>query len=187
MKVAIKNMVCARCIESVSAITAELRLPVEEIDMGVAMFSRSLTDREKERFQQRLKEKGFEQVADRDTEIVSQAKTHILCYLQELQNDTVSERLSDYLSGRMHYNYSYVSAVFSKKENKTIEQFFIEVKIEKVKELLSFQKWTLSEIADRLQYSSVQYLSNQFKKITGYTVTDYLMRGEMDRKPLDSL
>jgi AraC family transcriptional regulator len=69
----------------------------------------------------------------------------------------------------------------------TIESYLIELKIERVKELLSFNKWTLSEIAWKLKYSSVQYLSNQFKKVTGSTVTEYLKEKSIPRKSLDQI
>ena len=95
--------------------------------------------------------------------------------------------ISKYLSKNLNLDYSYLSNLFSSVEGKTIEQYFIQQKIEKVKEFLVYDELTLSEIAYRLGYSSVAHLSNQFKKVTGLTPSHFKSIGASKRQSLDTL
>src|SRR5690606_4530564 len=95
--------------------------------------------------------------------------------------------LSEYLSDELHQDYSALSNLFSEVEGITIEKYYILQKIEKVKELLVYDELTLSEIAFQLNYSSVSYLSNQFKKVTGLTPSHFKKLGTIKRKPLEEL
>ncbi|MPN54673.1 hypothetical protein SDC9_202350 [bioreactor metagenome] len=99
----------------------------------------------------------------------------------------LQSNLSDLLSAGLNHDYSYLSNLFSEVEGTTIEKYFIAQKIEKVKELLVYDELSLSEIADRLNYSSVAYLSNQFKKVTGLTPSHFKQIKEIKRKPLDEV
>lgn len=180
----IKNMVCPRCVESVEGIVKTLDLPVESVEIGVATFNRSLTDNESVQFNKELQERGFELILDRESELVNGVKSALIEYLNHLENSKNPQKVSVFVSEKLRHNYSYLSSIYSENEGRTIENQLIRLKIERVKELLSYQKWTLSEIAWMLKYSSVQYLSNQFKKITGQTVTAYLKSGDFNRKSL---
>lgn len=180
-------MVCPRCVESVSDIASDLNLPVTSVGLGSVEMNRSLTDIEQQEFGELLQSKGFELIFDRETELITSIKGSLNEYVKYLQESDQPEKLSEFVSARTHYNYSYLSKVFSDVTGETIESHLIRLKIERVKELLSFRKWTLSEIAWKLKYSSVQYLSNQFKKVTGMTVTSYLKMNRSDRKFLDSV
>jgi methylphosphotriester-DNA--protein-cysteine methyltransferase len=187
MKIAIKNMVCPRCIESVTGILNSLSIPVKDVDLGYAETSRELTDSELESFTQKLRQKGFERILDRETELVNLVRSMLVRYIAHVEQSPQPDKLSVFVSKHTSYNYSYLSKVFSDHTGITIENCLINMKIERVKELLQFKKWTLSEIAWKLKYSSVQYLSNQFKKITGQTVTQYLKANVSGRKALDSI
>lgn len=187
MKLAIKNMVCPRCIESVSGILQELSIPSSSVELGLAETDRKLTPDEIEELSRQLKQRGFELIFDRETELVNVVKSVLIKYITHLEESDNPEKLSVFVSRNTSYNYSYLSKVFSDQTGSTIETRLIEMKIERVKELLSFRKWTLSEIAWMLKYSSVQYLSNQFKRITGVTVTEYLAGKKIPRKTLDQL
>ena len=103
------------------------------------------------------------------------------------QNNNLKNNLSDILSDVLHHDYNYLSNLFSEIEGSTIEKYFIAQKIEKVKELLVYDELTLSEIAIRLNYSSISYLSNQFKKVTGLTPSHFKQIREDKRKPLDKI
>src|ERR1044071_9987330 len=96
-------------------------------------------------------------------------------------------KLSDYLSSQLNHEYTYLSSLFSSIEGRTIENFFIEQRIEKAKELLVYGQTTLSEIAFELEYSSVAHLSGQFKKVTGLTPSYFKTLGASRRKSLDSI
>src|SRR5699024_8440145 len=108
-------------------------------------------------------------------------------YVQNLEGLEETPKLSGYLSEKLHQNYSSLSTVFSESEQTTIEKYLIHLKIERVKEWLSYGELTLSEIAYKLNYSSVAYLSRQFKQITGLSVTDYKKARDSFRKPLDGV
>ncbi|MFT4025150.1 MAG: AraC family transcriptional regulator, partial [Flavihumibacter sp.] len=103
------------------------------------------------------------------------------------QHNNSKANLSELLGSRLHHDYNYLSNLFSEVEGTTVEKYFIAQKIEKVKELLVYDELSLSEIADRLHYSSVAYLSNQFKKQTGLTPSRFRQLREGRRKPLDQV
>ncbi len=134
-----------------------------------------------------LKENGFEIIEDREQIIVEQIKTAVIELIHQYNNTNSIIRNSDYLVERTGYSYQTLSGLFSKHENTTLEKFIIAHKIEKVKELLEESDLTLSEIAFQMGYSSVQYLSTQFKAITGFTVSGYKKLGYSLRKPLGEI
>ncbi len=187
MKLGISNMVCPRCIEAVEGIMKEMGLPAEYVELGTVELDRKLTPDELNELQNKLKSRGFELIFDRETEITNLVKSALINYLNHLEQEDNPQKLSVFVSQNTHYNYSYLSKIFSDKTGKTIESYLIELKIERVKELLEFKKFTLSEIAWKLKYSSVQYLSNQFKKTTGKTVTEYLKSQKRERKTIDTI
>lgn len=187
MKVSIKNMVCPRCIASVSEVFSEIGRPASLVELGWAEIEGSLSENELNRLDEKLKDKGFELIFDRETELVNLVKTTLIAYVDHLIEADYPQKLSLFVAEKTHYNYSYLSKVFSDQTGMTIETYLIELKIERVKEMLGFRKWTLSEIAWKLNYSSVQYLSNQFKKVTGQTVTKYLESKSQSRKTLDQI
>jgi AraC family transcriptional regulator len=187
MKVGINNMVCPRCIEAVESIFEEMSLPASRIDLGEVELESSLSEKQQKMLSEKLRNRGFELVFDRETELVNKVKASLIRYLDHLEKTENPEKLSYFVSRETHYNYSYLSKVFSDHKGMTLESYLIELKIERVKELLGFNKYTLSEIAWKLKYSSVQYLSNQFKKVTGSTVTDYLKEKNIPRKTIDRI
>lgn len=179
-------MVCRRCIDSVRGIITEMELPAGGVSLGSFQIKRPLTETEQKLLTKKLEEQGFELVLDRETALVTLVKSTLIQYIVHLEETDQPEKLSRFVSEKTYYNYSYLSKIFSDKTGKTIETCLIELKIEKVKELLGFRRWTLSEVAWKLKYSSVQYLSNQFKKVTGITVTEFL-DGSSDRKSIDEI
>ncbi|MCW9707539.1 helix-turn-helix domain-containing protein [Fodinibius salsisoli] len=182
----IKNMVCPRCITVVRNTLEDIGLNVLEVELGMALVD---TEGElpSEIIDERLKGHGFELIYKKDQQLIEQIKKVLIQYVQELEESEQSPKLSDYLPDRLHQNYSSLSSLFSENEQITIEKYVIHLKIERVKELLSYGDMTLSEIAYQLNYSSVAYLSNQFKQITGMSVTDYKKARDSFRKPLDGI
>jgi len=187
MHLTIRNMVCDRCVASVRSLFEREGIELEKVDLGRVETRQKLTDRERQQISEGLEERGFELVMDRESELAEQVKVALLSYLKDLERVRKPVKLSLYISGRLHYNYSYLSKIFSDRVGETIEGYLIRLKVERVKELLDYRTMTLSEIAWQLNYSSVQYLSNQFKKVTGMTVTEYLSREKPDRQGLDNL
>lgn len=177
-------MVCPRCKSVVKGIMEKLGIPINGLRLGEVEVE-NMESIDLVRLKELLEKEGFELIFDREGQIAELIKSFVLQYLDNIM--FISVKLSDYLSGNTGLNYSYLSCVFSEIENITIEKHFILVKIEKVKELLTYKELTLSQIADRLAYSSVHALSAQFKKITGLTVSEYKRTLDKNRKSLDDL
>ncbi|MFC4688372.1 helix-turn-helix domain-containing protein [Epilithonimonas pallida] len=182
----IKNMVCDRCIMVVQNELEKLGLDAKNIKLGEVILSKEITSLEKENLSKTLEPLGFEVIDDKKGRIIEKIK-NIIIDLVHHQDSDVKINLSDVLSDKLHHDYNYLSNLFSEVEGTTIEKYFIAQKVEKVKELLVYDELTLSEIANRLNYSSVAYLSNQFKKVTGLTPSHFKQIKEDKRKPLDKV
>ncbi|MDX1636573.1 MAG: helix-turn-helix domain-containing protein [Balneolaceae bacterium] len=182
----IKNMVCPRCEMAVRDTLEEAGLTVRHVELGKAVVQ-GLEKADWPSLEEKLHELGFELIEGKEQKSVEQIKTLLLDYVNELEKRESSPRISEYLSKKMHQNYASLSKLFSEQEETTIEKYLIHLKIERVKELLSYGELTLSEIAWRLNYSSVQYLSNQFRKITGMSVTDYKKAHDSFRRSIDEI
>ncbi|RDC54082.1 AraC family transcriptional regulator [Pedobacter chinensis] len=182
----IKNMVCDRCIMVVQNELEKLGLDAKNIKLGEVILSKEITSLEKENLSKTLEPLGFEVIDDKKGRIIEKIK-NIIIDLVHHQDSDVKTNLSDVLSDKLHHDYNYLSNLFSEVEGTTIEKYFIAQKVEKVKELLVYDELSLSEIANRLNYSSVAYLSNQFKKVTRLTPSHFKQIKEDKRKPLDKV
>lgn len=182
----IKNMVCNRCIMVVHSEMGKLDLDVKSIKLGEVILDKELSNEEKNTLEKNLTQLGFELIDDRKSRIIEQIKNIIIDQVHQRENE-MKNNLSDVLSNKLHHDYNYLSNLFSEIEGTTIEKYFIAQKIEKVKELLVYDELSLSEIAFQLNYSSVAYLSNQFKKVTGLTPSHFKQIKEDKRKPLDEV
>jgi len=185
-KLYIRNMVCDRCKMVVKAELEQMGLRPLSVELGEVKLDRELTDEEKRRFSERLQELGFSLIDNKKSRLIEQVKTLII-ELVHHRNSELSINLSDHLKQHIHHDYHYLSSLFSEVAGTTIEKYFIAQKIEKVKELLVYDELSLSEIADQLNYSSVGYLSSQFKKVTGFTPSRFRKIKEKKRKPLDQV
>lgn len=179
-------MVCQRCIAAVKRELEQLNLFPLQIALGEVDLAERPTDEQLASLKQQLITLGFELIDDKKSRIIEQIKT-LLIKLVHHNGDPIAVNLSDYISAKLHYDYSYLSNLFSEVESTTIEKYFILQKIEKAKELLVYDELSLSQIADELGYSSVAYLSAQFKKITGFTPTYYKTLKEHKRKNIEEL
>lgn len=182
----IKNMVCDRCIMVVQNELNKLGWSVKNIKLGEVTLEREPAADERKQLENVLVPLGFQVIDDKKSRMIEKIKNVIIDLVHHQENDT-KNNLSDVLSSKLHHDYNYLSNLFSEVEGTTIEKYFIAQKIEKVKELLVYDELSLSEIAFRLNYSSVAYLSNQFKKITGLTPTHFKQIKENKRKPLDKV
>jgi AraC-like DNA-binding protein len=182
----IKNMVCNRCIMVVKNELDKLGIPTKSVILGEVTLGKELQEPQKEALNKILVQLGFELIDNKKSQIIERIKNIIIELVHHQDNET-KYNLSDLLSKELLHDYNYLSNLFSEVEGTTIEKYFIAQKIEKVKELLVYDELTLSEIAFRLNYSSVAYLSNQFKKVTGLTPSHFKQIKEAKRKPLDSV
>ena len=182
-------MVSSRCIFLVKEIlTGWPNIEVEQIYLGTAQVrTKSNTDLNLLALQKKLQENGFDLVFDKDETLFEAIKIAVLEMIYYGNNLNSLIRNSDYLSDKLAHPYSFLSKLFSEKTYITLEKYIILVKIERVKELLSYNEMTLSEISYQMGYSSVQYLSNQFKQVTSYSVSEYKGLTIKPRIPLDQL
>lgn len=186
MKLFIKNMVCSRCKMAVKSELEKLGLHPVSVDLGEVEIQENNIENIKPELLHNLQTLGFDLIDDKKSRMIEKIK-NIIVNLVHHNNNDVKNNLSDILSNTLHHDYNYLSNLFSEIEGTTIEKYFIAQKIEKVKELLVYDELSLSEIAYRLNYSSVAYLSNQFKKVTGLTPSHFKQIKENKRKPLDYL
>ncbi|MCK5331479.1 MAG: AraC family transcriptional regulator [Candidatus Marinimicrobia bacterium] len=183
----IKNMVCPRCLKVVSEELAKLGYQATVEQLGIAKLDHPVEQVDINRISQVLEKNGFELLIEKSAKIIETIKTLIIELIYQDQLESLSVNLSDYLARRLNHDYSYLSSLFSAVESITIEKYFILQKIERVKELLIYDELTLSETAYRLGYSSVQHLSNQFKKVTGMSPTHFKSLRTQTRKTLDKI
>lgn len=185
-KLIIKNMVCGRCIKVVTEELDKLGIGYSSVQLGEVTLTKAVEEDKLEQLKKSLLENGFELIDDSRNRLIEKIKTLVISSIYE---STKPEAInySDYLSKETGKPYSYLSSLFSSVENTTIEKYIISQKIERAKELLVYGEHTLSEIAYMLGYSSSQHLSNQFKKITGFTPTYYKELKEHKRQFIDKL
>lgn len=181
-------MVCQRCIFVVDQIITNQNILIKSIHLGVVEFEENLTDHQAEKLKNELENVGFEWLNDKEQMLITRVKTSLIRLLQS-QPLILDVPLSAYLSQELVVDYHQLSQLFSQTESTTIETYFIALKIEKVKELLTYNEASLKEIAYQLNYSSVAHLSTQFKKVTGMTPTEFknITQNFTDRKQLDKL
>lgn len=178
----IKNMVCDRCIMAVRKTIEDTGLQPEEVRLGSATIEGTVNDQQRQTLREKLQAMGFELLDDQRQRTIEQIRTAVIQLVHYNDNNT-SVNLSSYLSKKLGQDYSALSKLFSEYASKTIERYYMEMRIERVKELLTYGELTLSQIALKLNYSSTAYLSSQFKAITGMTPSQFKrMQGDKRRK-----
>lgn len=184
----VKNMVCHRCVLSVEDILQRTNIPFQKVLFGEIHLADELDPKQKVVLTEELKKVGFELIDSHMTGLIEKIK---LLTIQKARNEVSKEdvklNLSAYLSDKLHYEYTHLSSMFSGVEGRTIENFFLDQRIEKAKELLIYGQMTLSEIAFELNFSSTAHLSTQFKKLTGLTPSYFKEVGIAKRKALDKV
>ena len=186
MELYIKNMVCNRCKMVVQTELAKLGLHPVSVQLGVVVLAESTIDLFKQKeIADSLQSFGFEILLDKKRQVVEQVKTVIIELVHH--SEALKVNLSIFLSEKLGLSYASLSTTFSEMEGVTIEKYFIQQKIEKAKELLTYGEISLSEIAYLLNYSSVAHLSTQFKKISGETPSSYKLAHHHGRKTIDEV
>jgi len=184
----IKNMVCNRCIKVVREELEKLDYTIKKIELGEVVLTSDKKKFQLDKIKKSLEENGFEVIDSRNANIIERVKILIIKLIHHNSTENQSDiNLHDEIINEAGLSYQYVSSLFSSMEGITIEKFIIHQKIEKVKELIVYDELILSEIAYRLGYSSVQHLSNQFKRITGLSPSYFKKLKSKKRKPLDRI
>jgi len=179
----IKYMVSLRCKMVVKEELKKLKIVYRSIDLGVVEIEGSISSEEKEILGKNLREFGLELLDDKKNILVEKIKA-VIIEMVHYVDDVPKVNDSDYISEKLGYDYTYLSNTFSKVKGVTIQHYIIMHKIERAKEFLLYNELTLTEIADKLNYSSVAHLSNQFKKVTGLTPSYFK---ELKKKRSDNL
>lgn len=184
----VKNMVCHRCVLSVESILNTAAIPFHSVTFGEIHLVDPLTPEQNALLTAKLKEVGFELIDNHMSGLIEKIKQLVILKARNEGNQKdIKVNLSTYLSEKLHYEYTHLSSIFSSVEGRTIENYFIEQRIEKAKELLIYGQMTLSEISFELDYSSPAHLSTQFKKTTGLTPSYFKEVGLAKRKALDKV
>jgi AraC family transcriptional regulator len=184
----IKNMVCQRCIIAVENILREEGILFQNVSIGEIQFSELLTKEKKDKLIAKLSVVGLEIIENLTGGLVEKIKYLVMKRVRnEVPEMDKRIKMSNYLSEKVNYEYTYISSVFSLVEGRTIENYQIAQRIEKAKELLTYGQLTLSQIAFELEYSSVAHLSNQFKKIAYVTPTYYKEHNGSNRLSIDKI
>ncbi|MEI9913262.1 MAG: AraC family transcriptional regulator [Bacteroidota bacterium] len=182
----VKNMVCHRCVLAVEDILNNAAISFQKVVAGEIHLGEKISNEKNGLLSSRLAAIGLELIDNRMSGLIEKIKQLVIKKARnEVEEKERKTKLSVYLSQQLHHEYTYLSSFFSLVEGRTIENYFIEQRIEKVKEMLVYNEMTLSQISFDMEYSSVAHLSNQFKKITGLTPSHFRKVGSMKRKMID--
>jgi YesN/AraC family two-component response regulator len=183
----IKNMLCSCCIRLIELEFEKAGIKTVSIRSGFAVIEFDPQVHNLELVEKILEQHGMGLIKTRDQKIVEQIKTAVIELIHHSNNVNSLLRKSEYLVEKLGYSYQQLSKIFSKHEPITLEKYIIQNKIERIKELIDIDEYSLSEIAYIMDYSSVQYLSNQFKKETGISVSEYKKSDKSIKRTLDTL
>lgn len=179
-------MVCDRCKWVVKTEIEKLGFKANVIDLGEIELETDIEPNQKNQIKEALEKFGFEVIDDKKSRIIEKIKALLIDVTQN-KNADLSKNLSLYIAENLNQDYSKLSNLFSEVEGISIEKYFINLKIEKAKELIMYDELSLSEIADMLNYSNVAHLSNQFKKVTGFTPSYFKQLKVAKRTQIDKL
>ena len=185
----IKNMVCNRCIMVVRQALIDIGLEPIALELGLVRIVGEINQDHRNKLAKALQNLEFELLDDAKSKLVDQIKTIVIQKIHHSQSLEMTVNWSQLLSSQLNHEYKYLSSSFSASEGMTVEQYIIRQKIERVKELLSYNEQNLTEISYQLGYSSVQHLSVQFKKIVGQTPSQFrsFQMNKKTRKSLDAI
>ena len=179
-------MVCSRCIMAVESELEKFGLHPISVELGIVEISQNLDKEQEQKLNSKLVDLGFEIIDDRKSRVVEKVK-NLITDLVYFRDNNFKTNLSDYIVAAIGQDYSYISNLFSQQETTTIEHYYILQKIEKVKELLIYDEFSVNEIALQLNYSSASHLSKQFKRVTGLTPSAFKNGKEQRRVSLENL
>lgn len=163
-----------------------LGIPHVAIDLGMVDLPENISSLQREQLKMNLLASGLELMDDKRSILIERIKNAVIEMIHH-SDDTPKTNFSDYLSEKLHYDYTYLANIFSEVKGITIQQFIITHKIEKVKELLLYNELSLTEISHKLHYSSVAHLSNQFKKVTGLSPSFFKQLKQKRKSNLEDL
>lgn len=179
-------MVSARCKMLVRDALKALGLHFVMVELGEIDIMENITTAQREQLKVNLKEAGLELMEDKRAILLEKIKLTIIDVVHHREEDT-RINFSHYLSEKLNYDYTHLANIFSEASGTTIEQYMIAQKVERIKELITYDELNITEIAWKMNYSSVAHLSNQFKKVTGLSPSHFKKIKENKRQSLEEL
>lgn len=186
MKLYIKHMVSNRCKMVVKEELAKMGLHFIIIELGEVEVMETISQEQREQLRTALQKAGLQLIDDRRSITIEKIKTAIIEMVHNA-DEMIHVNFSDFISRKLNYDYTYIANLFSKTQGTTIEQFIIRHKVEKIKEYISYGELNMSEIAWKMNYSSVAHLSNQFKKRTGISPSNFKRLKDKNRCPIEEI
>lgn len=186
MKLYIKYMVSLRCKMVVQDALDSLDIKYSSLELGLVETCEKTTGQKRAQLAAILIKSGLQLLDDKKSILIEKIKS-VIIEMVHYADELPKQNFSDYLSEKLGYDYTYLANTFSEVKGITIQHYIINHKIEKAKELLLYDELNLTEIADKLNYSSVAHLSNQFKKVTGLSPSFYKQLGQKRKQNLEDI
>jgi YesN/AraC family two-component response regulator len=179
-------MVSTRCKIAVKEELKKLGLHFIFVDLGKVEIMENISELQKKKLKTALLRLGLDLMDDKRTELIEKIKSSVI-QMVHYSEETVKVNFSVFLSEKLNYDYTYLSNLFSEVQGTTLEHFIISHKVERIKELILYEELNITEIARMMNYSSVAYLSNQFKKITGFSPSYFKQLNDKRRSPIEEI
>jgi AraC-like DNA-binding protein len=179
-------MVSARCKMVVKAVFKELGLHFILVDLGEVEVMEDITSEQRSQLSISLRNSGLELIDDKKAILIEKIKK-IIIEMVHYPDEIIRTNFSDFLSEKLNHDYTYMANLFSVVQGTTIEHFIISHKIERIKELIIYDELNITEIAWKMNYSSVAHLSNQFKKFTGLSPSHFRQLRDKRRSPIEEI
>lgn len=186
MKLFIKYMVSTRCKMVVKEELKKIGLHFIIVDLGEIEIMENISEEKRAMLRKGLANSGLELMDDKKAILIEKIK-NVIIEMVHYSDEMPKVNYSNYISEKLKHDYTYLSNIFSEVKGMTIQQFIINHKIERAKELLLYDEYNLTEISYKLNYSSVAHLSNQFKKVTGLTPSHFKKLKEKRRNPIEEI
>jgi len=179
-------MVSNRCKMAVKEALKSLGLHYIVVDLGEVEIMENISSEQRENVKIALHKSGLELMDDKRAVLIEKIK-NIIIEMVHHSDEIIKINFSDYLSEKLNHDYTYMANLFSEVQGTTIEQFIISHKIERIKELIIYDELNITEIAWKLNYSSVAHLSHQFKKVTGLSPSHFKQMKDKRRSPIEEV
>jgi len=186
MKLYIKYMVSNRCKMAVKEELKKLGLHFIVVDLGEVEIMETISIEQREKLKLSLIDSGLELMDDKRAVLIEKIKNTIIEMIHH-SDEMIKTNFSDYLSEKLNHDYTYLANLFSEVQGTTIEHFIINHKIERIKELIIYDELNITEIAWKMNYSSVAHLSNQFKKVTGLSPSHFKQLKDKRRSQIEDI
>jgi len=186
VKLYIKYMVSNRCKLAVRDALKKLKLHFVVVDLGEVDIMENINDEQRAMLKLELLDSGLELMDDKRSMLIEKIK-NVIVEMVHYSEEPIKVNFSDYLSEKLNHDYTYLANLFSEVQGTTIEQFIIVHKIERIKELIIYGELNITEIAWKMNYSSVAHLSNQFKKVTGLSPSHFKQMKDKRRSPIEEI